>query len=378
VNYSKFSIHNHYRGIRDGKVSATLFGAYYEPDNRMLILIKNLREVYDGTIVIVNDGSGAEYDSLYEMTMNLGCVVLKNYRNCGKGRALKNAFNYCLNTFPDMLGCVTADSDGQHTVADILKCMNKLEDNPNSLILGCRNFDAPDVPAKSRFGNNLTKNVCKLLCGLTVSDTQTGLRGIPRELMAYLLNTNGERFEFETRMLLEAKDQFPYIEVPIETVYDSRENHQTHFDPIKDSIRIYKMFGSVFLKFLFSSVSSSVLDLCLFSIFISILNGKCSHYIALATILARTISATYNYTINYKIVFHSDADHANSAMKYFGLAVGQMFCSAVLTTGGCYLLPEISELIVKIIVDVVLFFISYFIQREFVFKKGKGRLPYDK
>lgn len=340
----------------------------YEPDERMLSLIKDLRVQYKGSIIIVNDGSSSDYDYLYEKASNYGCDIIKHYINMGKGRALKDAFNYCLNKYPDMIGCVTADSDGQHRPYDIFQCMESLKSNPNSLILGCRSFDGDGIPAKSRFGNKLTKKVCMLLCGLEISDTQTGLRGIPKSFMTDMLNVQGERFEYETRMLIESKNHYPIHEVKIETVYDSKENHQTHFRPIRDSIEIYKIFGGVFLNFMISSLSSCMIDLLLFYLFTKMLKERFICYLTISTVLARIISASYNYVINYKLVFQSDERHSKSVSKYIMLAVGQMCCSAFLVTFGCGIFEILPEVIIKIAVDTMLFFISYTLQREVIFK----------
>lgn len=246
----------------------------YEPDGKLLDLCRSLVESGIGDIVVVDDGSGKEYQPVFKAVQEECCgVVLRHAANMGKGRALKDAFNFLLNEREDLVGCVTADSDGQHTVKDILKCMEALEQDHNCFILGCRDFDQPDVPFKSRFGNKLTQKVCKGLCGIAVSDTQTGLRAIPKEFMEYLLNTSGERFEFETNMLVESRGRFGIVEVMVETVYDSKTEHKTHFDPVRDSIRIYKIFGGIFFKFLVSSFSSSILDILLFLLFCPLLQA---------------------------------------------------------------------------------------------------------
>jgi len=345
----------------------------YEPDDRLPALLEELMSSGIGPVVVVNDGSGPEYDKYYtEAETKYGCILIKHAVNLGKGRALKNAFNYCINTWPDMIGCITADSDGQHTVECIRKCKDALIAEPDNLVLGVRDFSGDDIPWKSRFGNNITRVVCKLLTGLNIKDTQTGLRGIPLEFMKTCMSIVGERFEFETRMLVESKEKCDITQVPIKTIYDSKENHTTHFNPVKDSIRIYKIFGGMFIKFVFSALSSSVIDLVLFSVFCGLLKGAFGTesvlYVTVATVLARIISATYNYLINYRVVFKSSADHRKSAIRYATLAIIQGTCSAVLVTLGVKLLPAAPELLVKIVVDVVLFFISYTIQREVVYK----------
>ena len=341
----------------------------YEPDDRLITLLKDLRADYHGHIVVVNDGSGEKYDSYYEKAEEFGCEVIKHFRNMGKGRALKNAFNYCLNEYPDMLGCVTADSDGQHLPEDIYRVMDALSNNPDSLILGCRDFSKEDVPFKSKLGNGFMHLACRFMCGVNTTDTQTGLRGIPAPFMALLLNTAGERFEFETRMLLEAKDNYPLKEVLIQTVYESKDNHQTHYNTLKDSIRIGKILAGVFIKFLISSLSSTVVDLILFTLLCPVFKPVSAiYYISIATAIARVISAIYNYTINYKLVFKSHDSMWRAAAKYFLLALIQMCMSALFTTIGALLLPFIPETAIKAVVDVCLFFISYCIQRTVVFK----------
>ncbi len=343
----------------------------YEPDQRLISLLKALTESGITDIVLLDDGSeGFNHQYFEQAGREYGCHVLKHYRNMGKGRALKDSFNYCLNEFPNLVGCVTADSDGQHKPNDIRKCMDALKQNPGCFILGCRDFSSANVPRKSRFGNNLTRKVCNAFCGVTVSDTQTGLRAIPKAFMAELLNTIGERFEFETNMLIESKDKYPIIEVPIETVYDSVEDHQTHFDPIKDSVRIYRIFGKRFVKFLFSSFSSSVIDLILFALFCRLLgplDQQSAWYAAAATALARMLSAAYNYLVNYHLVFRSRESKGKALAKYVLLAAVQMALSAGIVDMFVYFCHA-AALPVKIIVDIILFLISFVVQRAVVFK----------
>ena len=343
----------------------------YEPDDRLISLLDALKSNGFNNIILINDGSSSEYDHYFDdAESTYGCTVLKHFVNLGKGRALKDAFNFCLNSDPSLIGCVTADSDGQHTPDDIYAIMSELEVKPDNLILGCRDFSSDNVPRKSYLGNTITRRVCKFLCGVNVSDTQTGLRGIPKAFMSELLDTAGERFEFETRMLIETKDAYEITEVSIETVYDSTENHQTHFDPLRDSIRIYKIFGGIFMKFIISSLSSCILDLILFHIFCGVFKDiYTAAYITIATVVARVISATYNYTINYAFVFHSKEAKSTSLGKYALLAAVQMLLSAALVTLALHIIPVSHEVIIKAIVDTILFFLSYYIQRTLVFKR---------
>ncbi|WP_035782788.1 glycosyltransferase [Butyrivibrio sp. NC2007] len=349
-----------------GKIIPIVIPAY-EPDDKLIGLMDNLVSAGFSPIVVVNDGSDREtYGHIFDEVKNRGAIVLEHEVNRGKGRALKTAFEYCLNEFEDMLGVITADSDGQHTAPDIKKCMDALGQNPKSLVLGVRNFDESGIPARSVFGNKTTSRVMKLLTGLSISDTQTGLRGISSEFMRYLLTEKGDRFEFETNMLLATKSLgIKIVEVPISTIY-LEENKSSHFNPIVDSVRIY----AIFFKFLFSSLSSSVVDIALFTIFCGMMRGRSLpfDYIMLATIMARVISAVYNFLINYKVVFKSRSNGLWAAVKYAILAVCIMLLSGALVSFFHGLIPASPEFVVKIPVDCVLFLVSFLCQREIVYK----------
>lgn len=338
-----------------------------EPDEKLPRLLAALRQAGIENIVLVDDGSGPAYAHFFEQAKTqYGCVVLRHAVNLGKGRALKTAFNYCLNTWPQAVGCVTADSDGQHTPQCILKVMEMLCLRPDALVLGVRDFDESNVPARSRFGNKVTCGVFRFLVGLTISDTQTGLRAVPTAYMKTLLRTKGERFEFESNMLIDTKENdVPLVEVPIQTVY-IEENRTSHFHTLRDSARVYSVFG----RFLFSSLSSSVVDIALFAFFCAALGRvlPVELYIAVPTVLARVVSAVYNYFLNYRLVFKSQADHRRAAAKYVLLAAVQMACSALLVSV-LFSWLRTGEVALKILVDVLLFFISFQIQREFVYKK---------
>ena len=339
----------------------------YEPDEKLIKLLDELVAARVSPVIVVNDGSDKEkYGHLYDQARDREAVVLEHAVNMGKGRALKTAFNYCLNEYGGLVGVVTADSDGQHAVSDIQKCMEALIEDPSALVLGVRDFNQKGIPARSVFGNKTTSKVMKFLVGMSISDTQTGLRGISSGFMKFLLTEKGERFEFETNMLLDTKELGIKIkEIPIRTIY-LEENRSSHFNPIKDSIRIY----AVFLKFLVSSLSSSVVDIVLFSVFCAMFKNVpvAIGYIMLSTILARVISAIYNFLINYKVVFKGKGSGLRAAVKYLVLAVCIMLLSGFLVSFFHGLGPALPEALVKIPVDCMLFLLSFFVQREVVYK----------
>ncbi len=333
-----------------------------DPDERLVTLLRDLEGVWRDPILLVDDGSAPENRAFFRRAETMGCQVIRHARNLGKGRGLKTGFNHILTHFPQAIGCVTADADGQHTPADILKCADALRRDPRALVLGCRDFSRPEVPPRSKAGNRLTRRFMSALCGVRVSDTQTGLRAIPAAFMSHLLDLPGERFEFETNMLLETRAaQVPIREVPIQTLY-IEENKSSHFNPLLDSVRIYALL----LKFCTASIAGFVVDFALFALFTRLFaRGPFGVWtIGVCTVLARVVSATVNYLLNRK-VFQSRAETARSGPRYALLCVVQMGLSAGLVTLCGHLAGPI--LMWKIIVDLCLFLLSFQIQRCWVF-----------
>ena len=342
------------------------------PDEKLLTLLKDLNDAEFQNIILVNDGSSEKYTEKFEIAkQQYGCSVITHSVNLGKGRALKNAFNFVLTECPECIGAITVDSDGQHTIPDIISCAEALIENPNYLVMGCRDFSSENIPFRSRFGNKTTCRVLKLLCGIGVSDTQTGLRGLSCDLMKKAMTVKGERFEYEMNMLIDTKQwNIPIKEVPIQTIY-IEENKTSHFNPLLDSIRIYSVFG----KFIISSLLSFVVDIVLFTVIIAALKSITpvpSGYILIATIGARIFSACVNYLLNKNTVFKHKNAGKTAIIKYFILFTVQLLASATLV-GFLFRLTGIHETVIKVIVDALLFLISFQIQREWVFRNRKGR-----
>ena len=340
------------------------------PANELLDYVDSLIKNGFGKILLIDDGSNKDesIEVFKKLENNEECVILRHAVNMGKGRALKDAFNYYQLYFADKYtGIVTVDSDGQHCVEDVIKMAEALKENPESLILGVRDFDQDNVPFKSKFGNKITKFVMKLLYGGNISDTQTGLRGIPNKLINSYITLFGERFEYETTMLIETLQRKISIhEVKIRTIYIN-DNSETHFKPLQDSLKIYKLIFGTFFKYLLSSVSSALIDFLFFGLFVSLLHSfDLAVKIGVATVLARIISSIYNYTVNKNIVFKSNKKRS-TFIKYYILFFLQMCCSAA----GVYLICRIGlpEFWSKVIVDTVLFLISFQIQRIWIFSK---------
>ena len=298
----------------------------------------------------------------------MGGVLLKHSVNLGQGRAYKTAFNYYLQEYKDAIGALQCDSDGQHAAEDVLRCAELMLKYKDELILGVRNFNLPEIPFRSRFGNKCTNMVFRLFCGMKLSDTQTGLKGIPTSLIPYLMEASGERYEYCSSVLLEAKKRnYTIREFPIQTVYID-DNASSHFNPFLDSIRIY----SFLFKYMLSSLSAFIVDIIMFSIFLNVYNlARVSAPIVFATYSAKVISCTYSYFINKRFVFANNDDLIKTSIKFIVLCIVQASLSALLVSKLCGYLGWY-EVLVKIIVDTILFFVSFKVQQNWVFRAGKA------
>lgn len=360
------------------------------PDEKMVKLVDDLIKEDFKKFFIVNDGSDEKYVHIFdEISTNVtkhnenakeeekvSIETFTHFKNFGKGRALKNAFNQIYQVFPDFDCVVTLDADGQHAVKDIINVAETTIQNPNSLVLGSREF-GKNVPFRSKFGNILTRNVMKLFCGVNVRDTQTGLRGFSHETLKEFLDTPGERYEYEMNVLLGAKEKdIPIVEKTIETIYLD-DNKSSHFNPIKDSIRIY----SLFFKYIIASLLSFAIDIGLFALFIAVFKGiTISAYIWISTILARVISSVVNFLVNKNSVFKSKnrtkSENVRAFVGYFILVAINMLISSFCVSEIAKALKW-NETLIKLIVDTILFVLNFIIQREIIFKhrnkKEKGK-----
>ena len=345
-----------------------------DPDERLPAYVRQLAENGFRRIVVVDDGSGEEYQRVFREVEEIPrTTVLHHEVNHGKGVALKTGYRYIRDLEEDFTGVITADSDGQHTVEDCIRLTEKLSDPKQALYLGSRDFNLPNIPPKSRSGNRITSTVFKVLYGQWLPDTQTGLRAFHREDLPFMIDVEGERYEYEMKVLIAcSRANIPMIPVEIETIYENG-NEGTHFHPIRDSWRIYKVILGSFFKFMSSSLICFLLDQGIFNLLnlVAFDNGdeKKASTILLCTVIARIISACTNFALNRKFVFGSREKAGKAFIRYVVLSIGIMLASA----GGTWLLGTIgmSSTVAKIITDTLLYFVSYRVQQRWVFRKEK-------
>ena len=308
-------------------------------------------------VVVVDDGSDASFRHLLdELEVTDGVHVLRHVVNLGKGAALKTGLNFAACSFPDATGVVTADADGQHVMVDVLRVAEELVENPSHLVMGARQFGA-DVPLRSRFGNVLTRYVTRALVGQNLADTQTGLRGIPMDLIPRLMRSTAGGYEFEMDMLLICKrERYRIREVPIQTIY-IEGNRLSHFNPILDSMRIYFLL----VRFCLASIVTALIDNAVFAVVYSVFAS-----ILISQVTGRLFAMIFNYLAVRRVVFHSRERHYIVLPKYVLLvAVSGAVSYGLITSLVSWLsLPVIAA---KLFAETLLFLANFVIQRDLVF-----------
>lgn len=386
--------------INDTAVSVII--PSYKPDEKLLSTVRDLKEAGFEDIIVVDDGGGEEYGKYFQEIRTVeGCTVLVHPENRGKGAALKTAFRWYLDN-RNGRGVITVDGDGQHRPEDVVICGERLL-RTDDVVLGVRDFSGGDIPKRSTFGNKFSCGVFRLFVGMKISDTQTGLRAIPARYLESMCSVKGDRYEYETNMLLHMKRKgIDFSEVKIKTIYID-ENETSHFRPVRDSARIYllilkHLFTSPFILFLGSSMICYLFDIILFIILDSVLSpvealSGIANGVVLMILtygLSRIASSLLNFCLN-RLIFHKQGGSViKTLIKYyflvaFNLMVGSIavyIISSLLMGMG----PVVSffdslpgdfsatavKSVVKIVVDAMLYFCSYNVQKHLIFKKKDG------
>lgn len=317
-------------------------------------------------VVVVNDGSPAEFDTIFETVERLGAKVLHHDKNSGKGGALKTGIAWMKSENIDL--AVTADADGQHTVADICKVASeavlKLAYSKEFLILGSRFGEADRIPWKSKIGNALSSVAFFPIAQRYVRDTQTGLRAIPSSMFDRILGIKNNGYSLESKMLVEtALNRVEITELDIETVYHDPANSCSHFNPISDSLDVYW----VFVRYSLNGLLCYLCDLLIFSFLF---------YLAGTTVLSSNLIARIStfpiYFINNRVF----------VFKVNGRVFRQVAMLIVLIIFVGAVSSELQQLfhlwlgitgsMAKILVELLMFPLNFLLLRRFIFTRNEN------
>ena len=331
----------------------------YHPIEDMIPMLERFIENPDFVPVVVNDGSGPDYEPIFARVPE-GCILLRHEVNRGKGAALKTAIGYVLDHLPQCDLAVTADADGQHRYEDIVRVAEVARRHPGTLVLGSRAFDG-NVPFKSRFGNGITRQVFGIASGVKIRDTQTGLRAFDRACMAKFREIPGERYEYEINMLLyAAREGIAMREETIETIYID-DNSASSFHPFRDSFKIY----ACILKFAASSILAFVIDAVMVVLMMAVTGGQQR----LSQIVARLVSATVNFIVNKKVVYESKQNWVPELVKYAALAAVNLVINLIVVSPLSKLLQG-RFFLAYLLVQIVMYILNFVLQGKLVYNRN--------
>ncbi len=361
--------------LSEERESAVIIPAYM-PDENFPTYVSELEKSGVSEIVVVDDGSGKEKEEIFRRVSALPKVVLlRHTENRGKGEALKTAFRYAISRFSRGAVLATADADGQHTVPDVLRVLRAVR-RDDTLYLGTRSFSGKGIPWRSRFGNVTTRKFFLWAHGIRLTDTQTGLRGFSSSLLPLFASVEGSRFEYEMNVLLLCKgEEIRFHEVPISTVYGTKDEHRSHFRPIRDSLMVTRAVLGRPVLFLLSAAVAAGIDLVLFLALrqylsvSSLIRIPPAYLTAVAKGAARIGSSTVNVYFNFRHVFRGS--ERGAVFRYYVLWTLQL---ALSTLGTSFLLDTLllPAFLAAALTDMTLGVASYFVQKKWVFRKKKN------
>ncbi|MFW5501544.1 MAG: DUF2062 domain-containing protein [Maridesulfovibrio sp.] len=186
-----------------------------------------------GEVLIIDDGST---DGGSDKVRDLDLTVVSHSENLGKGQAILTAADKARELGKTHI--ITIDADGQHFPEDLPIFLEAIEQSPEAIFVGSRNFEGQNVPGASKFGRSFSNFWLRVQTGIKLSDVQSGFRAYPLEIFS-VVNTSETRYAFEVEILVKsAWAGYELKDLPIEVHYPSPDERVSHFDAIKDNVRI--------------------------------------------------------------------------------------------------------------------------------------------
>ncbi len=322
----------------------------FRPDEELIRLAEQLhKESLD--LLIINDGSEATYDPIFDAVRPYGQILRAPF-NEGKGAALKRGIQALPELYPECTGFITADADGQHRPEDILR-MRKMLEEGSSIALSVRRLKGK-IPARSKFGNDLSRIVYTVINGHYFDDNQSGLRGFDISHREWLLKVAGNKYDYEMNVLCYADKQGLDIDtMPIDAIYIDG-NKSSHFNPVADTIRIYKrLFSSVW-----GSMAGVVLWALLTLIPLGIIGYRfCGITVPGGVMLSATVTVILNRYVIFRNVKYNDALRTYLCALIRGAAyTGTMQLCAIL-------IPEFPAIFAMVIIAILVVPLEYFLHK---------------
>lgn len=348
----------------------------YDPPRSLADYVSSL--IYAGfdKIIIVNDGSGTECLPVFMKLARIGCRIVTHEERQGMGAALKTGFLcYQENYSGKTDGVITLNADCQLAVREVEKVASSLSNEQKmgsfALVVGTRSFDGPEVTSYDEKMNKATKTIYRILFGLSLQDPVSSTLGIPDVRVPECIAVAVNGYGYDSSLLIALEDA-GILQVPVK--YPKRDpDAEQHFRKGKDTFLILLSIFKKFIMYSVTSLMATFVDLLLFGIFTSVTFAGNPMAIIYSTILARVVSGSVNYILTKHFVFRYQSrakEQARSAGQFVVLQAAQCLASAF-SVHILDLLLNGNVVGLKVLVDAILFFVSYKVQHKYIFKDSK-------
>ena len=262
--------------------------------------VARLKQQGYARIIVVNDGSRTDKLPVFLKLKRLGAIVIDHDMNLGQGVALRTGFQYYLDHFQgDSDGVITLSADRQVRIEDVEKIGSALHNEQAmgsfALVVGTRDLNGRFVSDYDYRMGGIMKLLYHMLMGVHLNDPLSGVMGIPDLRIRQCMAIEGDGFAYVTSLTM-SFEQIGFLQVPVEYV-QYEEGVERSFRKVADTIRILYTIFKKFILYSITSVSASILDVILFSIFNGITFRGNPLAIIYSTVCARVISASVNYLL---------------------------------------------------------------------------------
>ena len=183
-------------------------------------------------VIVVNDGCT---DDIHSALAGLEITIVEHKKNRGKGVALRSGFKKAVEM--GFTHAVSIDADGQHYPAQIPAMMQESRENFDAIVIGVRDMDVENVPAKSTIGRRISNYWMRNATGIDAEDTQSGFRVYPLQHVTRIFCWT-RKFTYECEILIRLMwAGIPLRKSSIEVYYAPVGEQISHFNPLWDNVR---------------------------------------------------------------------------------------------------------------------------------------------
>ena len=206
---------------------------------------------FDLPCILVDDGSDAATRDVLDRLAaeNTTLTLVRLAENAGKGVAVLRGMQVAAAA--GFTHAVQVDADGQHAIEDIPRLLALAQQHPDALISGQPVYD-DSIPRSRLYGRWITHVwVWIETLSLQLKDSMCGFRVYPLAPTLRLAQraTLGQRMDFDTEVMVRLywQGNNSYF-VPTQVTYP--QDGLSHFDAIKDNVRISLMHTRLFFGML--------------------------------------------------------------------------------------------------------------------------------